>query len=49
MMKYELLVNRECRNLGSDVQSYAGAQFLLRIDYLVNCEEADSFSIDPFY
>ena len=42
-MKYGVLVNKYCRNLGDDVQSYAEAQFLPRIDYLVDREEIDSF------
>ncbi|MCL1847087.1 MAG: polysaccharide pyruvyl transferase family protein [Coriobacteriia bacterium] len=42
-MKYGLLVNKYCRNLGDDVQSYAEAHFLPRVDYLVDREEIDSF------
>jgi len=42
-MKYGLLVFNEAENLGDDIQSYAAAQFLPRVDYLIDRENLDSF------
>lgn len=43
-MKYGLLYNKYALNLGDDIQSYAQARFLPRIDYLVDREAIDSFT-----
>lgn len=43
-MKYGLLVNENNRNIGDDIQSYAAAQFLPRVDVLVDREKLDIFS-----
>lgn len=43
-MKYGLLYNRYALNLGDDIQSYAQARFLPRIDYVIDREAIDSFT-----
>lgn len=43
-MRFGLLVNKWCRNLGDDIQSYAQAQFLPQVDYLVDRETIDTFT-----
>ncbi len=42
-MKYGILMHKTTMNLGDDIQSYASAQFLPQIDYLVERENIDSF------
>ncbi len=42
-MKYGVLMHKTTMNLGDDIQSYASAQFLPHIDYLVERENIDSF------
>lgn len=42
-MKYGLLVNETNENIGDDIQSYAEAQFLPRVDVMVNREHLDTF------
>lgn len=42
-MKYGLLVNRGTQNFGDDIQSYAEAQFLPRVDVMVDRENLDIF------
>lgn len=42
-MKYGLLVNKNAENIGDDIQSYATAQFLPRVDLMVNRESLDDF------
>ena len=43
-MKYGLLVNENNRNIGDDIQSYAAANFLPRVDVIVDREKLDMFS-----
>lgn len=45
-MKYGLLYNKYALNLGDDIQTYAQARFLPRIDYLIDREAIDSFVPD---
>jgi hypothetical protein len=42
-MKYGVLMHKTTMNLGDDIQSYASAQFLPHIDYIVDRENLDSF------
>ena len=42
-MKYGVLYNKTNRNIGDDIQAYAAARFLPRIDYLVDRERIDEF------
>lgn len=42
-MKYGLIYYRDTANLGDDILSYAGKQFLPRVDYYINREETDVF------
>lgn len=42
-MKYGLLVNKMNKNIGDDIQSYAEAQFLPRVDVMLHREELDCF------
>jgi len=42
-MKYGVLMHKTTMNLGDDIQSYASAQFLPHIDYMVERENIDSF------
>lgn len=43
MMKYGLLINDANQNIGDDIQAYAEAQFLPRVDVLVDREHLDTF------
>jgi len=45
-MKFGVLVNNNNVNLGDDIQSYAAAQFLPKIDYFVDRETIDTFQSD---
>lgn len=45
-MKYGLLVNKNAANIGDDIQSYAVAQFLPRIDLMVDRENLDTFKYE---
>ena len=42
-MKYGVLMHTTTMNLGDDIQSYASAQFLPHMDYVVERENIDSF------
>lgn len=42
-MKYGLLVNKSNENIGDDIQSYAEAQFLPKVDVMVDRENLDVF------
>lgn len=42
-MKYGLLINRNCENIGDDIQAYAEAQFLPRVDVMIDRENLDIF------
>jgi len=44
LIKYGLLVNETNENLGDDIQAYAEAQFLPRVDVIVDREHLDDFS-----
>lgn len=44
-MKYGLLVNENNSNIGDDIQSYAAARFLPRVDVVVNREKLDVFKL----
>lgn len=43
-MKFGVLINKNAKNLGDDIQSYASAKLLPRVDYEVDREHIDSFS-----
>ena len=43
MIKYGLLVNENNGNIGDDIQAYAEAQFLPRVDVIVDRENLDIF------
>ena len=43
MIKYGLLVNENNENIGDDIQSYAEAQFLPRVDVICDRENLDTF------
>ena len=43
-MKYGLLINENNQNIGDDIQAYAEAQFLPRVDVMVDREHLDTFS-----
>lgn len=45
-MKYGLLVEKETRNIGDDIQAYAAKKFLPRIDYYVDRNHIDEFLPD---
>lgn len=42
-MKFGLLVEKETRNIGDDIQAYAAKQFLPQIDYYVDRNHLDEF------
>ena len=42
-MKYGLLVHNDASNIGDDVQSYAEAQFLPKVDVMIDRESIDTF------
>lgn len=42
-MKYGLMVVKETRNIGDDIQSYATKKFLPRIDYFIDRNHIDEF------
>ena len=42
-MKYGLLVNEQNQNIGDDIQAYAEARFLPRVDVMVDREHLDTF------
>ena len=42
-MKYGLLYYKDTDNIGDDIQSYAAARFLPRIDYMIDRENIESF------
>lgn len=42
-MKYGLIVHKNTKNLGNDIQSYAIARKLPSIDYIIEREEVDQF------
>lgn len=44
-MKYGLLVNENNRNIGDDIQSYAAARFLPRVDVMADRENLDIFAL----
>ena len=43
VLKYGLLVNERNQNLGDDIQAYAEAQFLPRVDVICDREHLDTF------
>lgn len=43
-MKYGLVVYKDTDNIGDDILSYAAAQFLPQIDYIIDREQLDIFS-----
>lgn len=45
-MKYGLLVEKETRNIGDDIQAYAAKKFLPQIDYYVDRNHIDEFIPD---
>lgn len=45
-MKFGLMVKRETRNIGDDIQAYAVKRFLPRIDYYVDMNHMDEFIPD---
>ena len=45
-MKYGLLVEKETRNIGDDIQAYAAKKFLPQIDYYVDRNHIDEFLPD---
>lgn len=45
-MKYGLLIEKETRNIGDDIQAYAAKKFLPRIDYFVDRNHIDEFVPD---
>ncbi|MBO4793868.1 MAG: polysaccharide pyruvyl transferase family protein [Deltaproteobacteria bacterium] len=47
-MKYGLLVNENNSNIGDDIQSYAAARFMPRVDVLVDRENLDIFKLKKF-
>ena len=42
-MKYGIVVYEESNNIGDDIQSYAAAQLLPKVDYLIEREHLDIF------
>lgn len=42
-MKFGLLIEKETRNIGDDIQSYATKRFLPRVDYFVDRNHIDEF------
>lgn len=42
-MKYGLLYYKDTNNIGDDIQTYAAARFLPRIDYMIDRENLESF------
>ena len=42
-MKYGLMIEKETRNIGDDIQSYAASRFLPRVDYLIDRNHIDEF------
>lgn len=42
-MKYGVLVIKDTKNIGDDIQSYAASKFLPKIDYYIEREELDTF------
>ena len=42
-MKYGVIVCRETKNIGDDIQSYAAARLLPRVDYYIEREHMDVF------
>ena len=42
-MKFGLMVEKETRNIGDDIQSYATKRFLPRVDYFVDRNHIDEF------
>ena len=42
-MKYGLLINEQNSNIGDDIQAYAEARFLPRVDMMVDREHLDTF------
>ena len=42
-MKYGLLIEKETRNIGDDIQAYAAKRFLPRVDYLIDRNHIDEF------
>ena len=43
-MKYGVVYHRFTQNFGDDIQAYAGARFLPRVDYAIDREEIDTFN-----
>lgn len=43
-MKLGILINKHAKNLGDDIQSYAAAKLLPRVDYAIDREHIDTFS-----
>lgn len=43
IMKYGMIVFKETRNIGDDIQSYAAKRFLPKIDYYIEREELTEF------
>ena len=42
-MKYGLMIEKDTRNIGDDIQAYATSRFLPRIDYFVDRNHLDNF------
>lgn len=45
-MKYGLIIHKDTRNIGDDMQSYAASQFLPRIDYCLTRDDMMDFKSD---
>ena len=45
-MKYGLMIEKDTRNIGDDIQAYAARRFLPRVDYLVDRNHLDEFVPD---
>ena len=44
IMKYGMIVFKETRNIGDDIQSYAAKRFLPSVDYYIEREKLDAFT-----
>lgn len=42
-MKYGVIVYRNTRNIGDDIQSYAASKLLPQVDYYIEREQLDTF------
>lgn len=43
-MKYGLVIYKDTDNVGDDILSYAGCQYLPRVDYIIDRENLDTFA-----